>query len=658
MAKKKRIHVESLLTLCCTALLYFGSTIAEEMSVSEAMELGKSFGSGSQRNLENLSTNQDVNTVPGFQGTAVPETQYGNNPMAIEDEARLQVNQNDTGSLVSESAVNRPQFQFDRESDPLLTRSNAIQDDPESVAGSIAAEYSGCQSSTLTTPAEYSEEVCTEWRESEFFACTETLQLTCDRPVECDAGGIQMESLRSDMRWDYLYPILTLGTISNNIWEDSCAAFDRRTTFNIEDINKVAEFTLIQTGFDDWIRITVNGTVVRVGPYGGDRLETVYREIIPGFNMTQVQYGASQYGSCELSTSWNQSLNIDIKPYLQTGSNTIDMRVIVAGGGEGWMRFRATQYCDCEWSETWENTCNALESELANGICAQPTRICTQPTETRTIADIDVYRDCWAYEKNYECAAPSTTEEDYCGALRDRGCSQIGSQCTGTLNNGLCESYEQTYQCETSPGTATEIMDCGGQTMCLAGGCFDTSYEPSNDLGQAAASLGTLTDAGEDFDVNTNEIFKGDDLRCSKAILGFSNCCKINGWGQDIGLDQCSTNERRLALSRRGGLCYYVGSYCSNRTLLGCTSRRETHCCFKSKLARIIHEQGRVQLGMNWGSARTPNCTGISIEQLQSLDFSQIDFSEFYADAMGDANSPDSGELQGIIDNYIQQSYQ
>jgi len=631
---------------------------AESISISEALELGKSYGSDNQGSVENLSTQQDTSTVPGYQGTDIPETQYGNNPMAMEDEARLEVNQNDTGSFVSDSTVNRPQYQFDRDTDPLLTRSDAIQDDPQSLTGSIEAEYSGCQSTTVSTPAEYSEQVCTEWRETELHNCTETLQLSCNRPVECDAGGIQLHTMQSDMRWDYTYPILTLGTIGDNIWGGYCAIYDRSTTFTIEDIDKVAEFTLIQTGFDDWIRITVNGTVVRVGPYGGDRLEVVNRELFSGYTYQVVQYNATQTGGCELSTSWNQSLNIDIKPYLRTGSNTIDMRVIVAGGGEGWMKFRATQYCDCQWQENWVSTCDALESEVTNGICAQPTRICTQPGETREIDGIDVYRDCWAYESTYECAAPSTTEEDYCQELRDQGCTQIGSRCTGTMPNGLCESYEQVYQCETSPGTSTEVMDCGGQTMCMDGGCFDTSYEPSNDFGQAAASIGAVSEAGEDFDVNADEIFKGEDLRCSKAILGFSNCCKIDGWGQDIGLDQCSSDEQRLALSRKGGLCHYIGSYCSNRNLFGCTSRKETYCCFKSKLARIIHEQGRVQLGIGWGSSQNPNCDGITIEQLQSLDFSQIDFSEFYADAMDKATSPGSGELQGIIENYIQQSYQ
>ena len=639
-------------------ILLPGLSVASEMSLSEALELGKQHGSDHQANSENLATNQNADNVPGYQGTNIPETQYADNPMAMEDEAQLQLNSNNTGSFVSNSIVNRPQYTFDRNTDPLLTRSNTIQDDPESISGSVTAEFSGCQTTTVTTSPEYAEEICTEWRESELHTCTERLELSCDRPVECDAGGIQLHTLRSDMRWDYTYPTLTLGTISDNIWGGYCAIHDRTTMFTIEDINKVAEFTLVQAGFDDWIRITVNGTVVRIGPYGGDRLQVVDREILSGYTVQQVRYSATQYGSCELNTSWNQSLDIDIKPFLRTGENTIDMRVVVAGGGEGWMKFRATQYCDCNWSERWVSSCDGLEDELATGLCTLPTRICTEPNETRNIAGVDVYRDCWAYENSYECAAPSTTEEDYCAELRERGCAQINSQCTGMMANGLCESYEQTYQCQTSPGTTTEIMDCGGQTMCMDGGCFDTSYEPSNDLGQAASIVKAIKEAGNDFDGNANEIFKGEDLRCSKAVVGFSNCCKTDGWGQDAGLAQCTSDEQRLALSRKSGLCHYMGSYCSNNTLLGCTSRKEVHCCFKSKLARIIHEQGRIQLGMDWGSTESPNCEGITIEQLQALDFSLIDFSEFYADVMDDANSPAGGELQGIIQNYIEQSYQ
>jgi len=372
-------------------LLILQSTVmAESMPVPEALEAGKTFGNDGLQQSQDLSTNQSADTVPNYQGTNVPETQYANNPMAIEDTARTQLNQNDTGAYVSESATTRPQFQFDKDTDPLFTRSAAIEDNPQSVAGSITGEFSGCQSSTIGTPPQYAEETCVEWRESQLDTCQETLQLSCNRPIECDAGGILMTSLNSDMQWDYTYPTLTLGANADNIWSGYCAVFDRQTTFTIEDIDKVKEFTLVQAGFDDWIKIEVNGNLVYVGPYGGDRLEVITSSLF-----SRVQYGPSNYGGCELGTSWNKTLNIDIKPYLQTGTNTIDMRVVVAGGGEGWMKFRATQYCDCEWSETWSNDCGALDTQLANGLCAQPTRTCLEPTETRVIDGIAVYRDCW-----------------------------------------------------------------------------------------------------------------------------------------------------------------------------------------------------------------------------------------------------------------------
>jgi conjugal transfer mating pair stabilization protein TraN len=48
-------------------------------------------------------------------------------------------------------------------------------------------------------------------------------------------------------------------------------------------------------------------------------------------------------------------------------------------------------------------------------------------------------------------------------------------------------------------------------------------------------------------------------------------------------------------------------------------------------LARIVNEQGRVQVGKGWGGAQNPDCSGFSVEQLQRLDFAAMDLSEFYA---------------------------
>jgi conjugal transfer mating pair stabilization protein TraN len=49
-------------------------------------------------------------------------------------------------------------------------------------------------------------------------------------------------------------------------------------------------------------------------------------------------------------------------------------------------------------------------------------------------------------------------------------------------------------------------------------------------------------------------------------------------------------------------------------------------------LARIINEQGRPQLDIGWGTAESPDCRGLSPEEFQSIDFSQIDLSEYIDD--------------------------
>lgn len=62
-------------------------------------------------------------------------------------------------------------------------------------------------------------------------------------------------------------------------------------------------------------------------------------------------------------------------------------------------------------------------------------------------------------------------------------------------------------------------------------------------------------------------------------------------------------------------------------------------------LARLINEQGRIQVGKGWGSAQSPDCSGFTIAQLQSLDFSAMDLSAFYASIV--PTLPNVGAMQG-----------
>lgn len=140
---------------------------------------------------------------------------------------------------------------------------------------------------------------------------------------------------------------LYLGTVGDNYWGGYGAVYDRSMSFNISNKDLFTRFTLAGAWFDDWLMVQVNGAVAYVGPYGGDRLWVVnvpvpyWGDDGGSYYALQVQYGPNSFGSPELSTNWGIGLNIDLRPYLRAGQNTIFMRTIVAGRGEGNIRIDA-----------------------------------------------------------------------------------------------------------------------------------------------------------------------------------------------------------------------------------------------------------------------------------------------------------------------------
>ncbi len=111
----------------------------------------------------------------------------------------------------------------------------------------------------------------------------------------------------------------------------------------------------------------------------------------------------------------------------------------------------------------------------------------------------------------------------------------------------------------------------------------------------------------------------------------------------------CDEEEGKLAMKEGARLCHTVGTYCSSciRILgkcVSCTTHTTNKCCFNSVLARIINEQGRLQVMKWWGTAEMPDCSGFTIAQLQSLDFARMDLTEFYASIV--PNLPNVGAMQ------------
>ncbi|WP_323697046.1 conjugal transfer protein TraN [Thiorhodovibrio litoralis] len=94
---------------------------------------------------------------------------------------------------------------------------------------------------------------------------------------------------------------------------------------------------------------------------------------------------------------------------------------------------------------------------------------------------------------------------------------------------------------------------------------------------------------------------------------------------------KCEQDEFELGAKRELRSCHYVGSYCKTDFLGLCIEKRKSYCCFNSPLARIINQQARAQTGHGWGSAKSPDCSGLSLQELESLDWERIDLSEWLA---------------------------
>ena len=104
------------------------------------------------------------------------------------------------------------------------------------------------------------------------------------------------------------------------------------------------------------------------------------------------------------------------------------------------------------------------------------------------------------------------------------------------------------------------------------------------------------------------------------------------------GYASCRAEDQRVAMMKGARLCKYLGTVCTNTTPgLGCTEAEERYVCFNSRLARILNEQGRSQLGRGWGTPLEPDLRGFTAEELGSLDFSRMDLSEFVADVVREA---------------------
>jgi hypothetical protein len=388
-------------TLCW----WLASGVVQADGLADAFQQGRAAAAGGAAASGTINAGSATNTVPGYTTNPQQAGLYGDGKQDLSDHGlgkQAGCTTADTTGFAGKEcdAINflsggRPQYPLEKH-DALFNLSKSVtKDTRDGLAGLGSGNGTGgCTKVVTTSPDLESVEHCEEWLKTEDKRCAigrvvkvdkdvnyqcevtsaqkaqhdchKTLTVTCQTQGDgCAASGIQLGSVSGDMQWASSTAggntLLTLGTVGNDYW--GSGVYDRSSSFNISKLTDVSLFKIDHAWFDDWLWVQVNGISVYVGPYGGDKLD--YRNECAGLGdngeclwySPRVYYTASASGNPELGTSWDKALDINIKPYLREGNNTIWMRTVVAGWGESAIRMVTRQYCPPVCNDSWVDGC-------------------------------------------------------------------------------------------------------------------------------------------------------------------------------------------------------------------------------------------------------------------------------------------------------------
>ena len=215
-----------------------------------------------------------------------------------------------------------------------------------------------------------------------------------------------------------------------------------------------------------------------------------------------------------------------------------------------------------------------------------------------------------------------------------------------------------TTDCGADLDDAQDGGSCGQVTYCVGAGCETVEPQANAGFVEATTRLNMALElGGDEFDRDDLRFFTGQRRACHIHFGGLANCCRRSG--ALVGLFNCSASERELAQERNAGNTHYLGRYCSRRTFFGvCIRRSRAWCVFGSKLGRILQQQGRAQLGIAWSS-----CRGLTVAEVEGIDFASLDLSEFTEDLMDGSREPavslpDAGDTGDAMRTRIRDFYE
>lgn len=295
--------------------------------------------------------------------------------------------------------------------------------------------------------------------------------------------------------------------------------------------------------------------------------------------------------------------------------------------------------------------------------CNDISKVCVSKGK-RQIEGFEVEKGCWEYSYQKICSYPSLDNckiYDHCYWVKNVGCLLQDSQgsCVNMKKEYSCKSWQPVTKENKTARTGfkekegEEGLVCVG-IPCIDGNCFDKSYLTNGEMMDALSKLSIVSNM-QTGGKQKVDLFAGSNNHCSKKATGYSNCCQEagKGWGSQVG-SRCQPHEIELAKKRSENKCVYVGK--QNKGSMK-TVVKHQYCCFPTLLDKVVQVEARKQLGRGWGSPGNPDCRGLTLEDIQRVDFSKMDLSEFIDDFKvkfaGKFKSPDSKELTDTIESSI-----
>lgn len=585
----------------------FLSSLSYASNMNDAFNQGRSIGKSNNGNAQQIMKDFQPTQLPGFQARP-QESQYytgvkGNNPDLM-SRGMTALEQSESGKAIKDSIINNPKVKISQDSD-FIQSSNNIRNNAEVISGMKGQK---CANKVLSKTL-FSHHFCEK-----------------DNNVE------QQCKKTANVKW------------SGNI-------ITTKKTFEI----KSSEFNIINQNHAQIIA-PENGTITGFstqscdfGHHGSFWIRCRKNNLsFLGVNIGDFNYWRRSFSVDNLTIKVAKGQPLDITrssgdsfwhPWVFHGKDTLFVTL-------NYLVEENTLKPNVEWdSNCTTNTENAIELKAQ----------CTQPGETRTFEregkTFQIHQDCWEYSYHYLINESSDNE---CKKYEDNpNCTAAERECL-LQENGSCIRHRVKYQCQKT--VKTDGYVCGDKFFCSDGSCSDIENNVNSDFGHAVSQLATLAQAGKDIGLDANNLkaFSGRPMYCRKSGFGFSDCCKDSGWGNKLGLAKCSSEENALGQAKEKKLVVYVGTFCSKKILKKCIRRKSSYCVFDNKLARIIQYQGRSgQLGIGFGGASSPDCRGMSVDELQKIDFNRMDYSDFYDELNERTNMPDRNQIMEHMKNSI-----